>query len=66
MPTTDKVVPNRATAEFLSIEEAAELLRVSKATIKRYLGLKTLRKYKFGRRTLLSYDDVVSHVRQAD
>lgn len=51
---------------FLSIPEAAELLTVSKATIKHYLGIKKLKKFKVGTRTLLDYDDVLSLVRQAD
>jgi excisionase family DNA binding protein len=53
-------------ADFLSIQEAAELLRVSPVTIKRYLWLKKLTRYKVGTRTLLDRQNVLSIVRQAE
>ena len=58
--------PSPAQKKFLSIPDAAELLTVSKGTIKHYLGIKKLKRFKVGTRTLLDYNDVLSLVREAD
>ena len=52
-------------AEFLSVEEAAELLRMSQVSIRRYLGQGKLKRFKVGSRTLVRHDDVMALVREA-
>ena len=59
-----KHAQTRNVSEFLSVEQAAELLCVSKVTIRRYLGLGKLKKFKVGSRTLLQHDDLMSLVRE--
>jgi excisionase family DNA binding protein len=54
------------TSRFLTVKEAAELLRVSQVSIRRYLGQGRLRRFKVGARTLLQHDDVLALVRQAE
>ena len=54
----------RGVGQFVSVERAAELLSVSKVTIRRYLGLGKLRKFKVGSRTLLRHDDVMGLIRE--
>jgi len=55
----------RGTTRYLSIREAAEILRVSKPTINRYLSLKKLKRLKVGRRTLIEYNDLMNLIREA-
>ena len=50
--------------EFVSVAEAAELLRVSVVSIRRYLGQKKLKRFKVGARTLLQRNDVMALVRE--
>jgi excisionase family DNA binding protein len=50
---------------FLSVSQAAELLTVSKVSIRRYLGMGKLKKFKVGARTLIRRDDVLNLVREA-
>jgi excisionase family DNA binding protein len=44
---------NNTLPEFLTITEAAQLLRVSKVTIHSWINTKVIKAYKIGRRTLL-------------
>ena len=62
--TSKSVASDRAESQFLSIQEAAELLRVSQVSIRRYLGQGRLKRFKVGARTLLRHDDVMSLVRE--
>jgi excisionase family DNA binding protein len=50
--------------EYVTVSEAAELVRVSEVTIRRYLGLKRLKRHKFGTRTLLNRADVLGLVHE--
>ena len=61
IPQTQKPISE---GPFLSVLQAAELLTVSKVSIRRYLGLGKLKKYKVGARTLIRRDDVLSLVRE--
>lgn len=51
--------------EFLSVSQAASILQISEVSIRRYLTLKRLRRFKVGSRTLLKREDVLSLVREA-
>jgi excisionase family DNA binding protein len=51
--------------EYISVSEAAELVRVSEVSIRRFLGQKKLKRYKFGARTLLDRAAVMNLVREA-
>lgn len=60
IPPTQKPVEG----PFLSVSEAAQLLTISRVSIRRYLGMGKLKKYKVGARTLLRRDDVLALVRE--
>lgn len=49
---------------FVSVQEAADLLRVSQVSIRRYLGQRKLKRFKVGSRTLLRHSDVMALVRE--
>jgi len=51
--------------QYLSVAEAADLLRISKVSIRRYLGMGKLKKFKVGARTLIRREDVLALVREA-
>lgn len=57
--------PERSISQFVSVAEAADLLRISKVSIRRYLGMRKLKKFKVGSRTLIRRDDVLALVREA-
>ena len=50
--------------EFLTVREGAALLKLSEASIRRYLTLKKLRRFKVGSRTLLKRGDVLGLVHE--
>jgi excisionase family DNA binding protein len=50
---------------FITVKQAADLVHLSEVSIRRYLTLKRLRRYKAGARTLLRHDDVMSLVHEA-
>lgn len=50
--------------QFMSVSEVAEFLRMSKVSIRRYLGMGKLKKFKVGSRTLIRRDDVLALVRE--
>jgi excisionase family DNA binding protein len=50
-------------AVYITVREAAELLRLSEISIRRYLTKKILARYKAGGRTLLRRDDVVAMIK---
>lgn len=54
-----------ATTKFLSIQQSTELVPVSAATIKHYLAIGKLTRFKFGRRTLVSREELLAIVRAA-
>jgi excisionase family DNA binding protein len=62
IPQTQKSITE---GPFLSVSQAAELLTVSKVSIRRYLGMGKLKKFKVGARTLIRRDDVLALVREA-
>lgn len=49
--------------QFVSIPEAASLLRISTVSIRRYLGQKRLKRYKCGSRTLIDRAELMGLVR---
>jgi len=48
----------------LTVREGAALLKLSEASIRRYLTLKKLRRFKVGSRTLLKRGDVLGLVHE--
>lgn len=72
-PATQTTRPGLAEAagaatqtQYVSVEEAAAILHVSPASIRRYLTLKTLRRFKAnGTRTLLNREEVMGLIREA-
>ena len=48
---------------YITVAEAAEILRLSQISIRRYLTKKILARYKAGGRTLLRRDDVVALIK---
>lgn len=62
---TKQVAPSTHQGRFVSVAEAAELLRISVVSIRRYLGQGKLKRFKIGARTLLRHDEVMSLVREA-
>jgi excisionase family DNA binding protein len=49
---------------FLSVREGADLLRLGKQSIHRYIRSGKLKKFKVGSRTLVRRDDVLALVRE--
>jgi hypothetical protein len=49
---------------YIDVEQAANFLRMSNASVRRYLTQKRLRRFKAGSRTLLLFDDVKGLVRE--
>jgi excisionase family DNA binding protein len=58
---TQRAMPE---TQFVSVAEAAELIRISKVSIRRYLGQGKLKKFKVGSRTLIRREDVLALVRE--
>jgi hypothetical protein len=50
---------------LVHVKEAAQLLRISEVSIRRYLTKKILTRYKVGARTVMKLSDVLALVRQA-
>lgn len=63
--STKAIEPSALQSQFVSVQEAAELLRVSQVSIRRYLGQGKLKRFKVGSRTLLRHDQVMALVREA-
>lgn len=61
MTRTQKPVPQ---GPFLSVREAAELLRIGKQSIHRYLRLGKIKRFKVGSRTIIRREDVLALVRE--
>jgi len=55
----------RQAAEFITVPEAAEILRMSEISIRRFLTKNILIRYKAGNRTLLRRDDVLGMIKRA-
>jgi len=55
--------PVREITAYITVGEAAEILRLSEISIRRYLTKKVLARYKAGGRTLLRRDDVVALIK---
>jgi excisionase family DNA binding protein len=55
-------VPN--VGEFLTVREAAAILKLSEISIRRFLTLRKLKRYKVGSRTLLNAVEVRALVRE--
>jgi excisionase family DNA binding protein len=51
--------------QYVSVREAARLLKVSEISIRRFLTQKKLRRFKVGRRTLLLHSEVVGLIHEA-
>jgi excisionase family DNA binding protein len=52
--------------QFVSVQEAAEMLRISQVSIRRYLGQGKLKRFEVGARTLLRHDEVMGLIRESD
>lgn len=55
---------SRACVAFLSVKEAADMLKLSQVSIRRYLGQGKLKRFKVGARTLIRQDDVIALVHE--
>jgi excisionase family DNA binding protein len=51
--------------DYLSIREAAQILKISEISIRRYLTQKKLRRLKVGSRTLIRSSEVLGLIREA-
>ena len=51
--------------QFCDVKEATEITKTSEATIRRKLTSGELRRYKFGSRTLIRTDELLSLVKEA-
>lgn len=51
-------------SDFLTIRDAAALVHVSEATLRRKLTLRQLNRYKFFSRTLLRRSELIAKIRQ--
>lgn len=72
MPTQVQRAAQNSTAnsDFITVQEAADMLRLSQISIRRFLTQKKLTRFKVGRskktgRTLLKRSEVLSLVREA-
>jgi excisionase family DNA binding protein len=69
--TTLRKEPELASADkkllerYLTVPEAAQFLRISEATVRLHLTKKTLKRYKYGTRTLIRLRDAESLIREA-
>ena len=52
-----------STALYITVAEAADFLRLSEISIRRYLTKKILKRYKVGARTLLRRDEVLGLIK---
>lgn len=60
-------IPARDEAgQYITVKEAAQIVRLSEISIRRYLTKKILVRYKIGGRTLLRRDDVVAMIKSAE
>lgn len=62
---TEKQSAVEENSEFIAVSEARRLTRSSEATIRRYLTLKKLKRYKFGARTLVKRSELLGLIREA-
>jgi Helix-turn-helix domain len=58
-----KIQAGHETSPYITVREAAEILRMSEISIRRYLTKKILVRYKAGGRTLLRHDEVVAMIK---
>lgn len=58
------VVP--AANQYVTVREAARLLKLSEISIRRFLSQKRLRRFKVGSRTLLLHSEVVGLIRESE
>jgi len=56
------IVP--AAGQYLTVREAARLLKLSEISVRRFLGQKRLRRFKVGSRTLLLHSEVMGLIRE--
>lgn len=61
-----QILAGQLQGQFVSVPEAAALLRISPVSIRRYLGQGKLKRYKVGARTLLKTSDVLGLVEAAE
>jgi hypothetical protein len=57
------VAPDVTRQQYLTVYEAADLVKVSPASVRRWLGLGTLTRYKISGRTLILTAELLSLVR---
>jgi excisionase family DNA binding protein len=62
-PTAQEAAIDSAT--FLTCKQAAEILKMSEITVRRFLTHKKLRRFKSGSRTLVSRAEVLALIREA-
>lgn len=67
--TPSKATPSNATVpaagQYVTVREAARLLKLSEISIRRFLSQKKLRRFKVGSRTLLLHSEVVGLIHEA-
>lgn len=55
-----------APGAYVSVKEAARLLKVSEISIRRFLTEKKLRRFKVGSRTFILHSELASLIREAE
>lgn len=55
-----------AANHYVTVREAARLLKLSEISIRRFLSQKKIRRFKVGSRTLLLQSEVVGLIREAE
>jgi len=57
---------NPVPGQYVSVKEAARLLKISEISIRRFLTQRKLRRFKVGSRTLVLQSEVLSLVHEAE
>jgi excisionase family DNA binding protein len=64
IPAQRAAAPSAST-DFITVKEAAALLKLSDISIRRFLTQKKLRRFKVGARTLIRVSEAMSLIREA-
>ena len=60
------MTPATQQSDFITVKEAAGILKLSEISIRRFLTKRKLKRFKAGARTLVRRSDVLSLIREAD
>lgn len=59
-------VMNDVAKDFLTVKEVLDRLKITKATLYKFIRAGSLKKYKFGKRTLLRESEVAQLIKTGD